>query len=332
MRRLTRSEFLKAAVLTGAGAGFLAACGGKPGGAIGGAGSSAAPAPASPRDDSASPSPRADLRSPDPVAKILAVAEGPSASANVERAVTALGGMGAFVKRGDSVVVKPNIVHALSPEYAVTTDPDVVATLVRLALAAGAKRVLVMDNPAGGLPQNNYAVSGIAAAVTKAGGTMHIMSDSGYRDYAIPGHLLGVHPLYQAIADADVLINVPVAKQHGSTGLTLAGKNLMGATDDRGRMHRLGLSQSIAELNAALRPDLSVIDATRILVHNGPSGGSLRDVRVKDTVIAGADWVAADAYATRLFGKTSGEVPYIQAAATMELGTTDLAAMTVRHV
>jgi uncharacterized protein (DUF362 family) len=330
VRRLTRSEFLKAAAVTTAGAAFLAACGGKTGGS--GPGSNAATGPAGSRDDAAGPSPRASLRAPDSVAKILAVAEGPSASANVERAVTALGGMAAFVKHGDSVVIKPNIVHALPPEYAVTTDPDVVATLVRLALAAGATHVLVMDNPAGGLPQTTYMVSGIAPAVAKAGGTMHIMSDSGYRDYAIPGHLLTVHPLYQIIADADVLINVPVAKQHGSTGLTLAGKNLMGATDDRGRMHRLGLSQSIAELNAALRPDLSVIDATRILVRNGPSGGSLDDVSVKDTVIASADWVAADTYATRLFDKTPADVPYIAAAATMELGTTDLAVMTVRHV
>jgi uncharacterized protein (DUF362 family) len=250
----------------------------------------------------------------------------------VERAVTALGGMSAFVKHGDVVVVKPNIVHALPPQYAVTTDPTVVATLVRLALAAGAKQVLVMDNPAGGLPQDTYAASGIAAAAAAAGGTMQIMSDSGYKDYVIPGHLLKVHPLYQAIADADVLINVPIAKQHGSTGLTLAGKNMMGATSDRGRMHRVGLSQSIAELNAALRPDLSVIDAMRILVRNGPSGGSMRDVNVKDTIIAAADWVAADAYATRLFGKTPADVPYIKAAADMGLGSTDLPATRVRHV
>jgi len=331
VRRLTRFEFLKAAAVTGAGAAFLAACGGKTPGALGGAGSGGAPAVA--RDDAAAvPSPRAGRPAPGPGADSVVVAEGPSASANVERAVTALGGMGAFAKSGDVVVVKPNIVHAMAPQYAVTTDPDVVATLVRLALAAGARQVLVMDNPAGGLPQNTYAASGIAAAVAAAGGTMQIMSDSEYADYVIPGHLLKVHPIYRAIADADVLINVPIAKQHGSTGLTLAGKNMMGATSDRGRMHRAGLSQSIAELNAALCPDLSVIDATRILVRNGPSGGSMRDVNIKDTIIAAADWVAADAYATRLFGKTPAEVPYIKAAADMHLGSMDLSATKIRNV
>ena len=328
MTRLTRFEFLKAAAVTGAGAAFLAACGGKVG-----SGAGAAAAPTASRDDAAAiPSPRSGRPAPGPGADSVVVAEGPSASANVERAVTALGGMGAFVKRGDVVVVKPNIVHALAPQYAVTTDPDVVATLVRLALAAGANQVLVMDNPAGGLPQNTYTASGIAAAVAAAGGTMQIMSDSEYKDYVIPGHLLKVQPIYRAIADADVLINVPIAKQHGSTGLTLAGKNMMGATSDRGRMHRIGLSQSIAELNAALRPDLSVIDAMRILVRNGPSGGSMRDVNIKDTIIAAADWVAADAYATRLFGKTPADVPYIKAAADMGLGSMDLPATKIRNV
>jgi uncharacterized protein (DUF362 family) len=328
VRPLTRSEFLKMAALAGGGAAFLAACGGKVAQNLGGPAQGSAAA----TDDAAPPSPRATRTPAAKQADRLAVAEGPSAAANVERAVAALGGMPVFVKRGDVVVVKPNMSHPRPPEYAVTTNPDVVGTLVRLAREAGAKEVLVMDNPSGGDPATIYPATGIAAAVQAAGGAMHIMGRPQYRDYAIPGHLLGVHPLYAPLVEADVLINVPVAKQHGSTGLTLAGKNMMGATDDRGRMHRLGLSESIAELSAALRPDLNVIDATRILVANGPSGGSLADVRVKDTVIAAADWVAADAYATRLFDKTPAFVPYIKAGADLGLGSMDLAALDVRHV
>ena len=140
------------------------------------------------------------------------------------------------------------------------------------------------------------------------------------------------HPLYAAIVNADVLINVPIAKQHGSTGLTLAGKNMMGCTNNRSKMHNLGLSQSIAEVNAKLRPELTVIDAMRILVRNGPSGGSLSDVQAKNTVIACKDWVAADTYATRLFGKTPSFVPYIKAAANMGLGTMNLSSITIRNV
>jgi uncharacterized protein (DUF362 family) len=263
---------------------------------------------------------------------ILAVAHGASPAANVKKAVAAVGGMKRFVRGGDVVVVKPNIGWARAPKYAATTNPAVVATLVSLARQAGATQVLVMDNPVGTDPAACYEVSGIGKAVRSAGGSMRVMSSSGYGRYQLPGHLLKTHPLYRAVVDADVLINVPVAKQHGSTGLTLAGKNMMGVTSDRGRMHTLGLSQSIAEINGKLRPDLTVIDATRILVRNGPSGGSLADVRTKDTVIACADWVAADTYATRLFGKKPAAVPYLKAAASMHLGTMDLTAVKIRTV
>lgn len=233
---------------------------------------------------------------------------------------------------GDVVVIKPNIGHPRAPKYAVTTSPSVVATLVSLARQAGAKKVIVMDNPVSSDPAHCYSASKISAAVKAAGGSMKVMGSSGYKRYAIPGHLLKTHPLYAAIVNADVLINVPIAKQHGSTGLTLAGKNMMGCTSNRQKMHTLGLSQSIAEINAKLRPELTVIDAMRILVHNGPSGGSLSDVRTKNTVIACKDWVAADTYATRLFGKKPGAVPYIKAAANMGLGTMNLSSVTIRKV
>jgi uncharacterized protein (DUF362 family) len=186
-----------------------------------------------------------------------------------------------------------------------------------------------MDNPISPSP-TCYSVSGIAAAVKAAGGSMQVMSGSRYRSYDIPGGTLRRHPVYRDMVECDVLINVPIAKQHGSTGLTLAGKNLMGCTSDRGRMHNLGLSRTIAELNAFVRPDLTVLDAIRILVRNGPSGGSLSDVRRKDIVIACKDWVATDAYATRLFGKTPGFVPYIAAAARMGLGRSNLSGLDIR--
>jgi uncharacterized protein (DUF362 family) len=263
---------------------------------------------------------------------VLAVAKGASADSNVKRAVTAVGGMRRFIHAGDTVVIKPNIAHPTAPRFAVTTSPAVVASLVSLARQAGARRVLVMDNSSGGAPSACYAASGVAAAVKAAGGTMVVMGAPNFQTYAIPGHLLKKHPVYAAIVNADVLINVPIAKQHHSTGLTLAGKNMMGAIGDRARLHQLGLSQSIAEINALLRPELTVIDAMRILVRNGPGGGSLADVAVKNTVVACADWVAADAYTTRLFGKSPAFVPYISAATRMGLGRGTLSGVTIRNV
>jgi uncharacterized protein (DUF362 family) len=317
---LSRSEFLKLIALGGAG---LAVLGGP---------ERALAALARAEDDLDRAALYGDVAAAHAAGKILAVAHGTSAGTNTRKAIAAIGGMRKFVSAGDVVVIKPNIGHARAPKYAVNTNPAVVGTLVGLARQAGAQRVIVMDNPVGSDPANCYGTSGIAAAVKSAGGSMHVMGGSGYKNYALPGHLLKTHPLYAAIVNADVLINVPVAKQHGSTGLTLAGKNLMGCTSNRQRMHTLGLSQSIAEVNAKLRPELTVIDAMRILVRNGPSGGSLSDVKVKNTVIACKDWVAADTYATRLFGKKPGAVPYIKAAANMGLGTMDLSSLTIRNV
>ena len=261
----------------------------------------------------------------------LTVVHGTPVAANVKTAIAKLGGMRRFVSAGDDVVIKPNICAPRAPKYAVTTNPVVVATLVRLARGAGAKRVRVMDYPISSSASSCYSKSGIASAVKAAGGSMKIMSaGTGWATYAIPGGRLGRQSLYKAIVGCDALINVPIAKQHGSTGLTLAGKNMMGCTRDRGRMHTLGLSRTIAELNAKLRPDLTVLDAIRILIRHGPTGGSLADVRRKDIVIAGRDWVAVDAYATRLFGKKPGFVPYIAAAAKMGLGKADLTGLAIR--
>lgn len=182
MRRFTRSEFLTLTALTG-GAAFLAACGRDRTATSGASGDSGEALPT-----------RGPVRSPATAAGVLAVATGPTPATNTERAVAALGGMAAFVRRGDVVVVKPNICTARAPEYAATTNPDVVATLVRLAHEAGARQVVVMDNPLSDAAAA-YSASGIAAAATAAGGAMHLMNDAGYRSYAIPGHLLGTHPL-----------------------------------------------------------------------------------------------------------------------------------------
>jgi uncharacterized protein (DUF362 family) len=263
---------------------------------------------------------------------ILAVAKGSSASTNVKKAVAAVGGMKKFVHSGDVVVVKPNIGWARAPKYAATTNPTVVGTIVSLARQAGASKVIVMDNPVSADPGSCYSGSGIAGAVKAAGGSMQVMGKAGFKSYAIPGHLLKNHRLYAAVVNADVLINVPIAKVHGSTGLTLAGKNLMGCTDNRTRMHTVGLSQSIAEINAKLRPELTVLDAMHILVRNGPSGGSLGDVATKNTVLACKDWVAADTWACRLFGMKPSSVPYLKAAANMGLGTMDLSSIVVKTV
>jgi uncharacterized protein (DUF362 family) len=269
-------------------------------------------------------------------AAYLAVARGTDADPAelIRRAVAALGGIERFVKPGADVIVKPNICNAYhGPEYASTTNPDVVAAIVALCLGAGAKRVRVLDFPFGGSPQASYETSGIAAAVKAAGGEMETMNRLKFSKTAIPqGKILRSSNIYGDILDADTVINVPIAKTHGSATLTLGMKNLMGVIQDRNALHARGLHQSIADLNSAIRPQLTIVDAIRILTANGPTGGNLDDVKRLDTIIASADVVAADAYATTLFGMKPADVKYIKLGAEMGLGTLDLGNIKIEEI
>jgi uncharacterized protein (DUF362 family) len=266
----------------------------------------------------------------------LVVVRGPGADPAelARRAIAALGGIERFVKTGANVVVKPNICVAYhGPEYAATTNPQVVAAVVELCRGAGAASVRVMDAPFGGTAQNAYDRSGIAEAVGAAGGQMEVMNRMRYRSLAIlQGREIQAWPVYGDALDADVLINIPIAKDHGSTRLSLGMKNLMGLIQDRNSFHARGLDQCIADLSTALRPQLTIVDAVRILMQNGPTGGNLDDVKRTDTVIASADPVAADSYAATLFNMTGKDIGYVRLGAEMGLGEIDLGRIKVAEV
>ncbi len=349
MNKLTRREFLRSAT-AGISAlvlqQLLAACGQEPPEATAGVG--AAPTQAkSPTEtmaeqDSTQPAPQASEQPPlesqatqTPVRSLpdLVVARGGEPEALVRQALAALGGMERFVPKGARVVVKPNICVAYHTyEYAATTNPWVVGALVKLALEAGAKSVQVFDYPFGGSPEEAYTRSGIAEQVTAAGGEMVVMPAFKYVTAKIPhGVDLKKTEAYQDALNTDVLIDVPIAKHHGSARLTLGMKNLMGLILNRSAIHR-NLGQRIADLASLFRPSLTVVDAVRILMDNGPTGGDLNDVKKLDTVIASPDIVAADSYATRLFGLVPEDVAYIPAAAAMGLGRSDLNGLKIEEI
>ncbi len=251
----------------------------------------------------------------------------------MQTAIKALGGIERFVKPGNDVIIKPNICVAhRSYEYAATTNPDVVGTIVGPCLGAGAQRVRVLDQPFSGTPERAYAISGIGEAVHNAGGQMEIMSKFRFRDMAIPGgHDINSWPVYGDVLDADVLINVPIAKHHSLARLTLGMKNLMGVILERPKFH-FNLGQRVADLNSLVRPALTVVDAVRILMNHGPSGGNLADVKLANTIIASHDIVAADAYAATLFDLNGADIPANRAGAQMGLGAIDLSNIKIEEI
>jgi uncharacterized protein (DUF362 family) len=340
---LNRRQFLKSLLAWGAGL-FAARS------LVSSLGCSPPPPPASPVVPPAAPSAPAPVTPPPAPApqpapqpppppqppastSYLAVARGKSPKAVTEAAIKAVGGIQRFVKTGSDVIVKPNICTGYHTyEYASTTNPEVVAAIVSLCLAAGARRVRVMDKPFGGGPDQAYEKSGIAAAVKAAGGQMEIMSRMKYKSVPIPeGRDIKSWQVYQDVLDADVLINVPIAKHHSLARLTLGMKNLMGVILEPEKIHN-NIGQRVADLTSLIRPDLTVIDAVRILTANGPTGGNLRDVKLTETVIASTDPVAADAYAATLFGLTGNDISYIKAASGMGLGTMDLKSVKVDEI
>jgi uncharacterized protein (DUF362 family) len=334
---LSRREFIRLAAVSTAGA-ILAGCApeqtpteapdGNPESPTGVPGTNAEAAPSAQSETAAitteAPTARAEPIQPKAGEAYMAVVHGADPAAITKAALDAIGGIERFVKSGMDVIIKPNICTDYNTaEYATTTNPIVVATLVKLAFGAGAKRVRVMDYPFGGSAESAYAISGITDAVEAAGGEMHIMSLPKYKAYSIEGaKSMKSADVYPDIMEADVLINVPIAKHHGSSRLTLAAKNLMGVVRDRNSMH-MGLHNRIADLSSLVRPTLTLIDGVRILMDNGPTGGNLNDVKQLDTVIASHDLVCADAYATGWFGMTASDVAYIGACADLGVGTLD---------
>jgi uncharacterized protein (DUF362 family) len=263
----------------------------------------------------------------------LAVARGGAPDELVRRALAVMGGLEKYVPQGASVIIKPNICVAYhSYEYAATTNPWVVGALVKACLDAGARRVQVVDFPFGGSAQEAYSISGIQEQVEAAGGEMAYMSGLKFVDAGIPqGKDLKSTRIYGDVLNADVLIDVPIAKHHSLARLTLGMKNLMGLIQDRGSIHA-NLGQRIADLTSLFRPTLTVVDAVRILMNNGPTGGDLGDVKQLDTVIISPDIVAADSYAASLFGLRPDDIAYIPAAAAMGLGRSDLENLKVEEI
>jgi uncharacterized protein (DUF362 family) len=238
--------------------------------------------------------------------------EGKDPYKNTLKALDQLGGMQRFVKQGQRVTILPNAGWARAPELAGCTNPRVVRAVIDECEKAGAKSVTLFCNPCNDA-RVSLEQSGIGAEVDQTKARFEFINDSGWvKRNAVRGctHIRSVQ-VYRLVPDCDVLINVPIAKHHGSSQLTMCCKNLMGTIKDRGYLHQ-SLHEGIADLAMMFPSNLCVLDATRILVRGGPSSGNPNDVAVKNTVIAGVNAVQVDALGTALFGKKPSEIGYLK--------------------
>lgn len=259
----------------------------------------------------------------------IGVAKGTDIESIVRAAVAAVGGMGAFVKKGDRVAVKPNLSFASPAGRATTTNPETIRAVMKLCLEAGAKQVLVIDHPL----QHASIISSkseVAQVVKETKNAMLLLptTENLYEETPIPqGKAMKSTKTVKILKEIDVLINLPVAKNHSATFVSLGIKGNLGLVYDRIAYHNSSdFFQSLADLATIIKADLTIIDAVRALTTRGPQGPG--KVVKLDTIVAGRDPVAVDSYATELTPWNNRpakgrNIQYLVHAANMGLGEID---------
>ncbi|MBF0118358.1 MAG: DUF362 domain-containing protein [Desulfobacterales bacterium] len=248
-----------------------------------------------------------------------------------DQGIAAIGGMSAFVKKGQTVIIKPNIGWNGNPESGANTNPILIKQIIKHCLNVGAKKVYVFDNP---VADRSYKNSGIEEVVKQSGATMVSGKSEGYyQEVRIAGaKILKKTKVHELILESDVFINVPVLKHHGSSSLTIAMKNLMGVVWDRGFYHSQGLHECIAEFCLFKKPDLNIVDAYRVTLRNGPSHAGPEDVVLKKNLLISKDIVAIDAASAKIFGEEPENIQYIKLANEKNIGMIMLDKLNIKKI
>jgi uncharacterized protein (DUF362 family) len=259
---------------------------------------------------------------PDPNLPVLTSATNPDPVSALNAALDGIGGIGRFIQPGERVVVKPNVGWDRSPEQGANTNPVLVSEMVRLCLGAGAAQVVVSDFSCNN-PLRSFLRSGIREAGESAGANVILPVEEDLAEVDLGGGVLTRWPVLRQFVETDRFINMPVIKHHNLTRCTISMKNLYGILGGRrNRLHQ-EIDQSIVDLAAFVKPTLTVVDGTRVMVRSGPQGGSLDDVVVENTVLCATDQVAADSRASEYLGLTADRVSHIVLADRSGVGTLD---------
>lgn len=265
----------------------------------------------------------------------LAIIHGTRPDAMVRAGIGALGGIERFIRPGDIVVVKPNAAFDRGPALGATTSPEVLESVVKLVREAGAKQVRVADNPIN-QPEGCFHKSGLAAAAARAGAELVMPTPDSFQPLAVGrrregetvsgarGEALDVWPMFhQPFRDATKVIGIAPCKDHNLCGASLTMKNWYGLLGGRRNQFHQQIHGIISDFPLMIQPTFVVLDATRILTKNGPTGGSVADVRAGDTIVIGTDMVAVDSYGYTLFERRQPPPEYLAKAAGRGLGTDD---------
>ena len=263
----------------------------------------------------------------------LAAVKGGEPDVMFDRAIESLGGMKRFVKKNQTVVVKPKIGWDSSPERAANTNPKLVKRVIEHCFNSGAKNVYVFDHTCDNW-RKCYSNSLIEKYAKDAGAkVVSGEEEKYYQNVSISGaKKLKEAKVHELILSSDVFINIPILKDHSSARMSIAMKNLMGVVWDRGEWHRNNLNQCIADYCLHRKPDLNIIDAYYVMKKNGPRGVSTDDVALYKSQILSTDIVACDTAAVKLFGQNLNDVGYLKLAENMKIGRMDLENLSIDRI
>ena len=264
-----------------------------------------------------------DFSMPD-MAPRMSIIRGRKRTDTLRLAVKSIGGMESFIQKGDRVLLKVNAAFASPQMLSATTHPQVVSELTRLCLDAGASSVIVTDNPIND-PSSCFMLSGISDAAHSAGARLFLPRDDAFAAFTLPGgKLIRNWPvLYGPLKDINKIIGTAPVKDHHRSGASMIMKNWYGLLGGRRNIFHQNIQTIITELAMMIKPTLVILDGITTMMTNGPTGGSLADLKETNTMIAGTDQVAVDACGATLLGRSLSELPFIGMAEAAGLGTAD---------
>jgi len=271
----------------------------------------------------------ADFSVPQKDGQTMSIVQGPDRVKAVDKAIELLGGIERFVNKGDKIAIKPNIAFASPPMLGATAHPELVAEVVRLCYKIGAKKVIVTDNPIND-PASCFTLSGVGKAASQAGAEIVLPKADLFRHTTLAGgRLIKNWPIfYEPLQKADKLIGIAPIKHHHRAGASMSMKNWYGLLGGRRNVFHQDINTIIAELAMMVKPTLVILDATFVMMTNGPTGGSISDLRRANTLIASTDCVAADSYGCSLLNLKISDLPYLAQAEKAGAGTVNYQSLT----
>jgi len=262
---------------------------------------------------------------------IVSIVRSPDISQAVRKAVELCGGINSLVRKGDSVLLKPNVKNPSPPGYGVVTDPRVVAALIDMAKEAGAGKIVVAEGsayPSGGYQTfASFESAGYKRLAQEKNVELVDLNSYDSIDLKIRnGVVLDRVRVGRSITNVDVTINVPVLKTHTQTLLSCCLKNWsvgIATREEKKLLHRVGLHDAIIDVHMAVTPDFNVVDAIVAMEGDGPNlpPGKAKPLGL---ILAGRDSVAVDAVAAAIIGINVHDVKHVVKADERGLGTADL--------